>query len=96
MPARESTAEFDPSLTFQPSQRRRLGRASIEALRIVFPLTFVTAYGYLVVHELMPIAEEERWLEMALGHAPCAKQGAVQVRGFCQGRSELGWGCAAV
>ena len=69
LPARESTAEFDPSLTFQPSQRRRLGRASIEALRIVFPLTFVTAYGYLVVHELMPIAEEERWLEMALGLA---------------------------
>ena len=32
-------------------------------------MTFVTAYGYLVVHELMPIAEEERWLEMALGLA---------------------------
>ncbi len=65
LPARECLTGFDHSLTFEPSWRRRVARGSIEALRIVLPLAFVTASGYLIVQEVMPIAEQERWLETA-------------------------------
>jgi non-ribosomal peptide synthetase-like protein len=65
LPARECLAGFDHSLTFEPTWRRRVGRGTVEALRIVLPLAFITASGYLIVHAVMPIAEQERWLEMA-------------------------------
>ena len=74
LPAREPAVGFDESLTFRPSRRRRLGRVIVEALRIVLPLAFVIASGYLIVQVVMPIAENEQWLWMfnALGLAGCA------------------------
>ena len=42
-----------------------LGAEPSKALRIVLPLAFITASGYLIVLAVMPIAEQERWLEMA-------------------------------
>jgi non-ribosomal peptide synthetase-like protein len=74
LPAREPVAGFDESLTFRPSRGRRLGRAVVEALRIVLPLAFVIASGYLIVQVVMPIAEEEQWFRTfnALGLAGCA------------------------
>lgn len=73
LPARERPADFDPSLTFEPTWKRRLGRGTVEALRIVLPLAFTTASGYLIVHEVMPIAEQGRWLATgaALALAGC-------------------------
>jgi non-ribosomal peptide synthetase-like protein len=47
LPARECLAGFDHSLTFEPTWRRRFGRGTVEALRIVLPLAFITATGYL-------------------------------------------------
>jgi non-ribosomal peptide synthetase-like protein len=64
LPARERIEGFDVSLTFRPSWARKFVRASIEALRIVLPLAFVIASGYLIVQVVMPLAEEEEWFEM--------------------------------
>ncbi len=69
LPARERLTSFDESLTFHPSPQRRLGRAVVEALRIVLPLAFVIAAGYLIVHTVMPLAEEEEWLRVAMALA---------------------------
>jgi non-ribosomal peptide synthetase-like protein len=65
LPAREGDPGFDPRLTFRPSRGRWLARATIETLRIVLPMAFVIATGYLVVHATMPFAEEERWTALA-------------------------------
>ena len=65
LPARECLRGFPPSLTFHPSPLRRLGRGVVEALRIVLPLAFVIAAGYLIVQMVMPLAEEERWAAVA-------------------------------
>jgi non-ribosomal peptide synthetase-like protein len=50
-----------------------VGRGIVEALRIVLPLAFVIASGYLIVQVVMPLAEDEEWLWMAvaLGLAGC-------------------------
>jgi non-ribosomal peptide synthetase-like protein len=61
LPARERLTGFDESLTFRPSRLRWLARAAIEALRIVLPLAFLIATGYMVVQIVMPIAEEGNW-----------------------------------
>jgi non-ribosomal peptide synthetase-like protein len=65
LPAREGDLGFDSRLTFRPSPLRRCARAFIEALRIVLPMSFVIASGYLVVHLVMPLAEDDRWLAVA-------------------------------
>jgi non-ribosomal peptide synthetase-like protein len=65
LPARECLSGFDDSLTFHPSRMRRLGRGIVEALRIVLPLAVVIAAGYLIIQLVMPIAGEEKWLQMA-------------------------------
>lgn len=65
LPAREGDLGFDRRLTFQPSRGRWCARALIETLRIVLPMAFVIAAGYLVVHATMPLAEEEEWATMA-------------------------------
>lgn len=65
LPAREQLSGFDESLTFRPSRLRFLGRAVVETLRIVLPLAFVIASGYLIVQVVMPIEEEDGLLAMA-------------------------------
>ena len=67
LPARERLTGFDESLTFRPSRRRWLARAAIETLRIVLPLAFLIATGYLIVQMVMPLAEDEEvsWLTLA-------------------------------
>ena len=60
LPARERIEGFPESLTFRPTWVRRFGRAAVESLRIVLPLAFVIASGYLIVQVVMPIAEDER------------------------------------
>ena len=37
----------------------------VESLRIVLPLAFVIASGYLIVQVVMPIAEDEEWFTVA-------------------------------
>ena len=73
LPAREGDLGFDRTLTFQPSRARWLARATIETLRIVLPMAFVIAAGYLVVHTAIPFAEEEEWgmLAWVLALAGC-------------------------
>lgn len=66
LPAREGDLGFDVSLTFQPSTVRWCARTFIESLRIVLPMSFVIATGYLIIHTVMPYAEEGHWSE-ALG-----------------------------
>jgi len=65
LPAREQIQGFDESLTFRPRWTRKFARAAIEALRIVLPLAFVIAAGYLIVQLVMPLAEDEEWFAMA-------------------------------
>jgi non-ribosomal peptide synthetase-like protein len=57
--ARERIEGFPIHLTFRPSWIRRLGRGLVEALRIVLPLAFVIASGYLIVQVVMSIADED-------------------------------------
>jgi non-ribosomal peptide synthetase-like protein len=65
LPARECLTGFDEALTFRPSWQRRIGRGVVEALRIVLPLAFIIASGYLIIQVVMPIAEQDRWFETA-------------------------------
>jgi non-ribosomal peptide synthetase-like protein len=65
LPARENIGGFADKLTFRPTWFRKIGRGMVEALRIVLPLAFVTAAGYLIVQLVMPFAEDERWLMLA-------------------------------
>jgi non-ribosomal peptide synthetase-like protein len=62
LPARECVRGFPASLTFRPSLWRRWGRGLVEGLRIVLPMAFVIAAGYLIVVLVMPLAEEDDWL----------------------------------
>ncbi len=65
LPAREVIATQDEALTFAPSWPRRLARGFIEGLRIVVPLAFVIAVGYVTVYETMDYLTEEDWLGFA-------------------------------
>jgi non-ribosomal peptide synthetase-like protein len=74
LPAREQVLGFAESLTFRPSATRRWGRGLVESLRIVLPLAFVIAAGYLIVVLVMPLAEEDDWvakIAAALAVAGC-------------------------
>ncbi|MEG1766977.1 MAG: amino acid adenylation domain-containing protein [Comamonas sp.] len=64
LPSREVLTGFPESLTFHPSRWRWLGRALVEAMRIVLPLSLIIGAGYVIVQHLMPVAAEEAWLEL--------------------------------
>ncbi|MGJ7511826.1 Pls/PosA family non-ribosomal peptide synthetase [Variovorax sp. GT1P44] len=61
LPAREAPTGHPASLTFNPSPMRRLGRAVVEAFRIVAPHALVIAAGYSIVLAVMPSAAAEHW-----------------------------------
>lgn len=61
--AREQAAGFEEQLTFRPSKMRRLGRALVEAFRIISPHALVIAVGYTVVLNVMPLAGAGLWRE---------------------------------
>jgi len=61
LPARETVSGHPASLTFNPSPMRRLGRAVVEAFRIVAPHALVIAAGYSIVLAVMPSAAAEHW-----------------------------------
>ena len=65
LPARETLHGFPDALTFRPSRWRRLGRALVEAARIVMPLSLVIGAGYVIVGVEMPVAAEGEWLRLA-------------------------------
>jgi len=62
LPAREGSRGFAEALTFRPSAWRRCGRGLVESLRIVLPIAFVIAAGYLIVVLVMPLADEDHWV----------------------------------
>ncbi|MBI3711729.1 MAG: amino acid adenylation domain-containing protein [Burkholderiales bacterium] len=64
LPAREELQGFPEHLTFKPKFWRRCARGLIEAFRIIAPHALVIAIGYTIVLDLMPLAAEERWLEV--------------------------------
>ncbi|WP_349630246.1 Pls/PosA family non-ribosomal peptide synthetase [Acidovorax sp. CCYZU-2555] len=64
LPSREVLTGFPESLTFHPSRWRWLGRALVEAMRIVLPLSLIIGAGYVIVQHLMPVAAEDAWLEL--------------------------------
>lgn len=64
LPAREETKGFPESLTFNPSRLRRLGRALVEAFRIITPHATIIAVGYMVVLIVMPAVDAGRWGEV--------------------------------
>ncbi len=66
LPARETPIAFAEDLTFHPSLSRRLGRALVEALRIVTPHALVIAVGYTLVLDIIPESGGEKWLKVAL------------------------------
>ena len=61
LPAREQVRGFPESLTFKPSLLRRIGRALVEAFRIIAPHAIMTAVGYTIVLNLMPTAGAGDW-----------------------------------
>ncbi len=65
LPAREEVKGFPEELTFRPSFLRRLGRTLVETCRIITPHAMVISVGYTIVLDLMPLAAEDRWLEVA-------------------------------
>jgi non-ribosomal peptide synthetase-like protein len=74
LPARENVLGFPEALTFRPSAWRRLGRGTFEGLRLVLPLALVIATGYLIIVEVMPLAEDNGWgltVAFALSVAGC-------------------------
>ena len=74
LPAREQVAGFPEALTFRPSRLRRVGRGTVEALRIVLPLALAIASGYSIVRLVLPLAEQHGWgwhVMAALGVAGC-------------------------
>jgi non-ribosomal peptide synthetase-like protein len=74
LPARECLQGFPESLTFRPSPARRLGRGLFEGLRLVLPLAFIIATGYLIIVEVMPLATANGWglkVALALSVAGC-------------------------
>ncbi|MEY5100199.1 MAG: hypothetical protein RJA36_2918 [Pseudomonadota bacterium] len=66
LPARETLTGFPDEVTFRPSNWRRLGRALVEAARIVLPLALVIGSGYVIVQAVMPAAAEDHWTLVAL------------------------------
>ncbi len=64
LPAREQTAGYPEALTFRPSRLRRLGRALVEAFRIISPHALVIAVGYTVVLNVMPLTDAGRWQDV--------------------------------
>ena len=71
LPARERLKGFPESLTFRPSPPRRWARGIVELMRIVLPLAFVIAGGYLIIMEVVPLTEDNGWgwkAANALGH----------------------------
>jgi len=66
LPAREETKGFPENLTFTPSAARRIGRGLVEAFRIITPHAIIIAVGYTVVLNLMPLAGDDRWMEVFL------------------------------
>jgi non-ribosomal peptide synthetase-like protein len=74
LPAREQLTGFPAALTFHPSPLRRIGRAVVEALRIVVPLALAIAAGYTIVRLVLPLAEDDGWglaVSAALALAGC-------------------------
>lgn len=67
LPAREQVTGFPESLTFRPSKWRRLGRGLVESVRIVLPLAFVIAAGYLIVVLVVPLADDDNWIAETAG-----------------------------
>ncbi|MEO0004308.1 MAG: hypothetical protein RLZZ22_2000, partial [Pseudomonadota bacterium] len=61
LPARETLSGFPDELTFRPSPGRRLGRALVEAARILLPLALVIGTGYVIVGAEMSVAAEGDW-----------------------------------
>ncbi|GAB3473074.1 non-ribosomal peptide synthetase [Massilia terrae] len=64
LPAREQVSGYPEHLTYKPSPLRRIGRALVEACRIVTPHAVVIAVGYTVVLDLMPLAGAGRWAQV--------------------------------
>jgi non-ribosomal peptide synthetase-like protein len=74
LPARETTQGFPESLTFRPSSARRVGRGIVEGLRIVLPMAFIIASGYLIVMLVIPVAAQDNMVPkivLALSAAGC-------------------------
>ncbi|NBV87546.1 MAG: peptide synthetase, partial [Verrucomicrobia bacterium] len=71
LPARESIETPDASLTFHPPLWRRVVRGVIEAIRIVLPMAFIIASGYVIVFKVMEYAEEGEWGLSLLTSAIC-------------------------
>jgi non-ribosomal peptide synthetase-like protein len=61
LPAREQTAGYPEHLTYRPSPLRRLGRALVEAFRIVAPHAIVIAVGYTDRARRDALAGAGRW-----------------------------------
>lgn len=61
LPARETVSGFPEHLTYRPSPKRRLVRGLVESFRIIAPHAIITAVGYTVVLDLMPLAGAGAW-----------------------------------
>lgn len=62
LPAREAVAGFPAELTFRPTLGRKLTRALFEGLRIILPMSFTIAAGYVVVLDVIEVSSLEGYL----------------------------------
>lgn len=72
LPARETIETPDESLTFYPARWRRVVRGAIEAIRIVLPLAFMIAAGYVIVYRIMDFADAGDWTGSFLAALLCS------------------------
>jgi non-ribosomal peptide synthetase-like protein len=84
LPAREAIATPDATLTFHPPLWRKLVRGVIEAVRIVLPMAFIIASGYVIVFKVMEYLEEGEWSNALLTAAGCGLA-------YCLGSFLLVW-----
>lgn len=59
LPVREQLTGFGEAQTFRPSLARRLARGLIEGLRIVLPLALTIGVGYMIVLDVIDVAERD-------------------------------------
>lgn len=81
MPQRQKSAEFDNSLTFNPSKVTFAKRAVIEFLRIVLPITFILCNSWLFISYIHDVILNNTWY-MFIFYLPIYFLGFVGIPAF--------------
>jgi hypothetical protein len=61
IPKRQSSQQFDETLTYKPSKKQILYRGSVESIRILLPLAFILSSSWLFISYLHNVVEDNDW-----------------------------------